>query len=369
MTDLARRVSGRQRKGSGSEVSVTTRSSGVVGGGGRGRSGSTRLDSLESRPGSSSSVFGDRDRGHDGDGELLELQATDSKRRRPPNISTGPLDRAQPADSVDNVVLISPPLPTASSGYAEGRIERAAKTGSRFIEDLEDQEMLPHTFGHQLQQQQSDKYAQLSSATSSLHAPSPLSSPTKKQNLWSPRNKLRLKLGGFGSSHNNDLDDDRTRSIMSVSSLHSYDSSSKDPILLPNSARTVDGRFPQSLRSPSPGSLKSPTDGTVTPRYQTSRAYYMHPDESSSRLVLSAPRISKDYPRRSSEYEDDDDEAGYADDEDHRRGGGRGAYARHGSTTTARLGFLEWLFCCGCCCSSGVRLDEDEEQAGKTFPE
>lgn len=33
-----------------------------------------------------------------------------------------------------------------------------------------------------------------------------------------------------------------------------------------------------------------------------------------------------------------------------------------------QIGWLEWIFCCGCF-GSGVKLDDGDEQAGRTFPE
>ena len=209
------------------------------------------------------------------------------------------------------------------------RIERAAKTGSRFIEDLEDQEMQHSASKSQAAGStvNTQSYAELRSNPSS-----PLASPIK------PRSKLRLNIGRPAG-------DNRTHSFASIaSSLVSpvgkgdtgY-SGSKD------GSRTVTPRG-------SVTSLKSPTGSTLPPNL-----YYSGHHQSNSNLVLT-PRASREY------------EGPFGD-----RYESRGRQESHEDASflgrRRRMGWLEYIFCCGCF-GAGVSLeDDDDAQAGRTFPE
>lgn len=193
------------------------------------------------------------------------------------------------------------------------RIERAAKTGSRFIEDLEDQDMQQN--GHVGNPTQS--YAELQS-----NPTSPQASPVK------PRGRLRLNIGRSGG-------DSRTHSFASAAG--SFTKSEHSPL----GSQTVSPRG-------SVGSLKSPTDSAIPPKL------YYTTSESTGNLVLT-PRESRDFDGpfgdqyESRKRRDSDEDASFLD-------------------RARSIGWLEYFFCCGCF-GAGVSLEDDDVQAGRTFPE
>ena len=121
--------------------------------------------------------------------------------------------------------------------------------------------------------------------------------------------------------------DNGTNSITSVSSFQTVDSDNKDVL-----AGSIMPYRPDTAH----GSMTSPTGST-------GRQYYSDPDHVTMRLVHSL-RASGDYPEQGQLH---------GDYEEHDEGG--------------TVGWLAWIFCCGCV-RDAARSDDDE-QAGRTFPE
>jgi hypothetical protein len=201
---------------------------------------------------------------------------------------------------------VSPPSApgSATSANFPERVQRAARTGSRFIEDLEDQDVLGPPSG----QSQAQTYAQLTSAPGT-----PLGSPIKSAITPRSKRKTFLRLGDF-----------RTSSVASVDSTGVKSPHRGNPFRSGQSTPTL----------PSPDS--------DTPRKQYFDEISEYP---SARLVPSISKPSKYSQRHVIEEQYDDLEA-----------------------EEEEMGWLEWLFCCGCF-GSGTRLDDRDEQAGRTFPE
>ncbi|CAD6587919.1 MAG: hypothetical protein CYPHOPRED_004171, partial [Cyphobasidiales sp. Tagirdzhanova-0007] len=171
----------------------------------------------------------------------------------------------------------SPSSPVAGS-WPE-KPEGPARTGSRFIEDLDDAEVRPILFkaGHQ----PNHSYADLHSNPNT-----PLTSPTKSNSssasLQAGRDKHRVR------SHDNG-----TNSITSVSSFQTVDSDNKDVL-----AGSIMPYRPDTAH----GSMTSPTGST-------GRQYYSDPDHVTMRLVHSL-RASGDYPEQGQlhgDYEEHDE--------------------------------------------------------------
>ena len=239
--------------------------------------------------------------------EDLEMQVQPRSRHVPTlsELSIPPTSARNPFSPEE---LSSRPVSSVSSNFPD-RAERAVRAGSRFIEDLEDQEIRPSldAAGGILAQ----TYAELNSPFAS-----PVTSPTRENGKPPTRTKMRMKMGL------------RANSLQSISSIASYES--KD---------TVTPFSPPGSRHHS--------------RFEArSQSFFDQRDDSFDRLVDG--KRSSNYTEtptlhRRSYYDDEEQE--YTDDE-------------HGSR---QVGWLEYILCCGCC-NSGVRL-EDDEQAGRTFPE
>lgn len=201
------------------------------------------------------------------------------------------------------------PLSAVSTDMAD-RVERAVRTGSRFIEDLEDPEVRSlHSYDGAPQAQ---TYAELNSPLAS-----PITSPIRSSGQGDSKtpkpSRFRRKFGF------------RQDSIASLASLNTIDS--KETVT----------RFSHSSNRAS-RTVDSPVD----------QNYFPHLEDESMHRLVSARHGARDYQTRihpEAEYSEEDDE-----------------YNPH-----RPVGWLEWILCCGCC-NSAVRL-EDDEQAGRTFPE
>lgn len=234
-------------------------------------------------------IFGDGSR-------LVEVEEVELQ----PQVPRGSHSAKTSVDSISNVQ----PLSATSANFPE-RIQRAARTGSRFIEDLEDQDMPGLNAGRSRPQ----TYAELSS-----NPTTPLGSPVKSA-AGTPRSKKGPMLR---------LADLRTSSIISIKS---------------NTAQT--SRRPEAQRQLSGQStptIRSPTSYVMPKQYYTE-----NPDDPADRL-MSPTYKSGDYGRQ------DSLDDGYDLDE-----------------MEQPMGWLEWLFCCGC--FGRGRFEDGDEQAGRTFPE
>lgn len=240
------------------------------------RTGSQKLRSTSSKD----NIFGDGSRLVEV--EEVELQPQSFRSSSATRESADPFSQAQP-------------LSATSATFPE-RIERAVKTGSRFIEDLEDQEMPKLMPG----QPQPETYAQLSS-----NPPTPLASPTK---AGTPRSRRKpfLKLGDLRNSMHQSRD--------------STDTQRKST--WPQAPGTTSGQSTPTMLSPT--------------SYAMPKQYY---EESAD--ALAARLVSPSY--KTSEY----DRQYSLDDE------------LDDLESDRPIGWLEWFFCCGCF-GSGVRLDDEQ---------
>lgn len=252
------------------------------------RKGSSRLQSIDSKNYSTSGVSSPF-----GDVEEVELQTQSQQRSHPL--------RGTSADSYGSIISPEEPSSATSQNFPE-RVQRAARTGSRFIEDLEDQEILHSIIPGQGQAQ---SYAQLISPPVT-----PAGSPSKPKATPASRKRPFLRIT-----------DPRASSILS------FDSQNPDSPQRPNPYRQSSGNTTPTLQSP--------THSFAKPYYEDNA------DNAAARLV---PRLrgSDQYPRQNSlddEYDSDNE-----------------------------VGWLQWILCCGCC-SNLLKGPDDEEQAGRTFPE
>jgi hypothetical protein len=260
----------------------------------------------------------------------MELQPPADRSRPPlaPRSHTSPSTASPVRPALADIR--QPQSATSSTFPLLDRIERAAKTGSRFIEDLEDQEM-QNSLAMNGQQAASEahpqSYAQLQSNPSS-----PLASPSK------PRSKLRINIG-------RPANDNRTHSFASVAGSFASIAGKGDssgPFASRHGSRTVTPRG-------SVTSLKSPTGSTLPPHL-----YYDGANASNSNLVLT-PRGSRDFDGpfgdryESRRREDSAEDASFLE-------------------RARKIGWLEYFFCCGCF-GAGISLEDDDAQAGRTFPE
>lgn len=254
--------------------------------GGHHRTGSRKLRSI----GSKDDIFSDGSR-------LVEVEEVELQ-PQPPRASHSA------KTSVDSLSHIQP-LSASSATFPE-RIQRAARTGSRFIEDLEDQDVPGVNMGSGAPR----TYAQLSSAPAT-----PLGSPSKS-NAGTPRSKKKPFLR---------LADLRNSTIISTKAGGFHSPKKWE------AHRQSSGQSTPTIRSPM--------------SYINTQQYYMdNLDDPADHLVSPGYKPGEYARQYNLDDEDDLDEA------------------------DRPIGWLEWIFCCGCF-GSGVRLDDSEEQAGRTFPE
>jgi hypothetical protein len=222
----------------------------------------------------------------------------------------------EPPSSASTISPLSPPPPLgAASKVFPDRVERAVRTGSRFIEDLEDQEMLSSstmTNGDA----SAKTYADLQQSSRNPFA-TPLSSPTKQSgnNPLTGKAKGRTRLGG----------EHRMNSFASISSFRTFDS--KDTVTGP-----LQHAYPQL--------------GLTSPTGSAGRAGAPFGEDDAHVRLFGSPRESREY--LSSRHEEE--------------------YQQYRERETRHVSWWEYILCCGCF-GTGVQLDDDDEQAGRTFPE
>lgn len=249
------------------------------------RTGSRKLRSMSSKD----DIFGDNSR-------LVEIEEVELQPQNFPKSDTA-------RHSVDSLSQ-GQPLSATSASFPE-RIQRAARTGSRFIEDLEDPQITSLAAG----QPQPQTYAQLNS-----NPATPSASPTKPRGTPRSKRKPFLKLGDL-----------RPSSLVSLTSTEAQSPRRPDP------HRQSSGQSTPTLRSPMSSMMP--------------KQYYEEPADDLGAHLVSPTYKPGDYARQYSLDEEDED-----------------------IESERTVGWLEWVFCCGCF-GSGVRLDDHDEQAGRTFPE
>lgn len=236
-----------------------------------------------------------------------ELQTHSPPRRGPPNGS----------GLTTTFSTFSPPLSATSASFSESD-DAEARASSRFIEDLDEVEMRSLNTGTRPGHNPTQSYADLRSKSSSSTIT--LTSPTKSV-------ASGTSIPAVRKQHRSRADGNRAQSFTSLSSFQTFESYGKDTVSeasIPNRLDTAQSYFGNDIGS----SIKQ---------------YYSEPDEATMRLVHT-PRASQDY---AADIDPDKENVLY----EHSKKGG----------------WLGWILCCGCVADT-LRLDEDE-QAGKTFPE
>lgn len=317
------------------------------------RDGSRKLKSIDSNV----SAAGMSSASTSSPTDELELQRVNPERMSPKRSHTSP--DAPPSSKLSPVYGSPPSLSTSRVDFPD-RVERAAKTGSRFIEDLEDQQVTnpfgagPPNTGYQRQSYHANAHSPLASPTKSVYggtgAPQAGSTPLGKLG--------RLKLGGSS----------RANSVASFASINSIvtggGAGSGGNPFSPSPLSPVGPHNAVTARS-SVASLRSPTDSIPVPPLD--KAYFHYPGESSSHLGIS-PRQSRDF-YQSSSYREQPEGGDFPQRRTTRGSSVAGdRYSDDGDSSTRQVGWLQWFFCCGCL-GAGIRLDDDDVQAGRTGPE